>query len=717
MNSKAIDHIKNKISLLKSYLKNFVKMDSRNLQLILNVILILVINLAAAAFSFKVDLTSKHSYSLSGRSRETVSALDEKLKIKVLFSKDIPAEHAAVFRYLKDMLEEYSFYGNRNFSYEIIDDEESLKEQAETYGIKQVSGREFSNDRSNPRKVYMGLVIQHADLIEKIDALTSTVGVEYEITSRIEKMTGKIDRLLKLEKPFMLTLYLDERVKDLPIEGIGKLEDLLKSVVARSNLRNYDKIRFQVIDPSKGEDRGLDKIYGISKLKWGAMKSRSGKPISGGEGYFGLVMEGNGRFVKIDLEVAPTIMKTNIIIGLQNLEDTINNDVGDLLSSSLKVGYVKGHGIPDITDKKTPEGAGLFSEILSDMYQLREIDLKSESIPADIRVLIINGPVDLFTDAEKYRIDQFLMEGKSVLLFVNSFMEADSGDPSGEPLILPVSSGLEEMTAHYGIKVNKDIVLDKYCSQVNWGDRLLDYPLIPLIKKAGLNSGSVITKYLNSSLFVKTSSLEIDEKIKDKGVTASVLVSTSPDSWLMKGKMNLNPFFMAPPSGVEMKSYPVAALVSGKFDSFFKDRDIPVEILSADKKNILSTVHKLNSTVTSGRSELIVVGTSELNSSGFINSARRILSSGNSAEVYSNDIMIHSMVDYLAGNSYVPEMKSKSLDFNPLIKTGDQTRFLLKIINMGLVPFFVIITGLVVWRRRIARKKFIETEFSGSGRE
>ena len=708
--------MKEKFSRLKSYLMHAMNMDSRNFQLLLNVILIIVINLAAAAFSMRADLTSKDIYSLSKRSRETVSALNEKLKIKVFFSKDLPPEHAAVFRYLKDMLEEYSFYGNRNFSYEIID-EDKLEAQAKDYGISPVQSREFANDQVKLRSVYMGVVIQHADLIEKIESLTSAVGLEYEITSRIEKMSGKIDRLLKLEKPVMMTLYLDEKVKDLPIDGIGKIEDVLKNAAAKSNLTNYDKIQFQVIDPSKNNSKGLDALYGISKLKWPAMKSRSGKMIPAGEGFFGLVMEGNGRFARVDLDVAPTIMGTNIITGLQNLDDTINNGVGDLLSSSPKIGYVRGHGIPDIADKKTPEGAGLFAEILSDMYQLAEIDLKTEPIPEDVKVLIINGPMDIFSDAEKYKIDQFLMQGKSVLLFVNSFMEMNAGDQSGfmgeQPLILPVSSGLEEMTARYGIKVNRNVVLDRNCTKVNMGQMLSDYPLIPLIEKKGLNRESIITKYINSALFVKTSSLEIDEKLADKGVTATVLVSTSPLSWLMEGKMNFNPFFMTPPAGVEMKSYPVAAVVSGKFESFFKGRDIPAEILAADKKNLLSTIHKLDSTVNSGKSELIVVGTSEFNSSGFINSARRILSGGNGTGVYSNDILLHSMVDYLAGNNYVPEMKSKSLDYNPLVKTGDRTRFLLKIINMGLVPLFVIFTGLIVWRRRIARKRLIELQFTG----
>ncbi|PKL19442.1 MAG: hypothetical protein CVV49_01135 [Spirochaetae bacterium HGW-Spirochaetae-5] len=706
--------MKEKFIKLKTYFGNSFRMEEKNFQLLLNVILIIVINAAAAAFSVRFDLTSKDIYSLSERSRETVSGLNEKLKIKVFFSKDLPAEHAAVYRYLKDILDEYNYYGNRNFSYEIIDDDK-LEEQAGDYGITPVQSREFVNDQVKIRSVYMGLVIQHADLIEKIEAVTSSTGLEYSITSRIERLTGKIDKLLKLEKPVMLTLYLDEKIMDLPIDGISKLEDVLKSAVSKSNLRNYGKIEFRVVDPSKSDAGELDSKYGISKLTWKAMKTRSGKSIPAGSGFFGLVMEANNKFLKINLDVAATIMGTNVITGLQGLEDTINNGVGELLSSTTMIGYLTGYGIPDIMDKQSPAGAGLFAGILSDVYQLVPVDIRTGDIPDNIKVLIINGPVDNFSDADKYKIDQFLMHGRSVLLFVNSFIEMDTGDQSGlmggQPLILPVTSGLEEMSAHYGIKINKNVVLDKNCKKINMGEMLTDYPLVPSIDKAGLNSESIITRYLNNVIFIKTSSLEVDESLKDKGVQSSVLVSTSPESWLMEGKMNFSPFFMSPPSGVELRSYPVAVLASGSFESYFKGRDIPAGVLSASKKSPLNTEKKLDATVSSGRSELIVVGTSELNSSGFINSARKILSGGSGSGVFSNDILLHSMVDYLAGNSYIPEMKSKSLDYNPLIKTGDQTRFLLKMINMGLVPFFVVLTGLIVWRRRAARRRFIESLF------
>jgi len=288
------------------------------------------------------------------------------------------------------------------------------------------------------------------------------------------------------------------------------------------------------------------------------------------------------------------------------------------------------------------------------------------------------------------------------------------GFMGGEPAVIPVDNGLDDMIGFYGIKVHKNIVLDKNCTKVNLGTMISDYPLMPMIEKRALNRESVITRYLKSALFFKSSSVEPDEKLKGKGLESSVLVSSSPESWLMEGRMNLNPMFMNASGGTEFKSYPLAVIVSGKFESFYRGRDILAPAgRDAKAKGALSAQSRLDSTVDSGKSEIIVVGSSDITSSGFINHSRRILSGGGSGDAYSNDILLHSMVDYLAGNSYIPEMKSKSLDYNPLLKTGDDTRFLLKVINIGFVPLCVVLTGLVVWRRRLSRRRSIEAKFAG----
>jgi len=308
------------------------------------------------------------------------------------------------------------------------------------------------------------------------------------------------------------------------------------------------------------------------------------------------------------------------------------------------------------------------------------------------------------------------MQGKSVLLFVNSFLEINNQQMQfmgGQPMVVPVNNGLDDMLSSYGIKVNKNVVLDKSSTKVNLGSMISDYPLMPMIEKKGLSRKSIITKYVNSALFFKSSSIDLDEKLKEKGIESEVLVATSPESWLMEGRMNFNPMFMNPPSGKEFKSYNVAVIASGKFDSFYKGKEAPAA-KDAKVKSTLTAQKKLDSTIESGRSGIIVVGTSDITSSGFINHSRRILAGTGGGEAFSNDILLHSMVDYLAGNHYIPEMKSKSLDYNPLIKTSDNTRFMLKVINIGLVPVFVILTGFIVWRRRISRRKRIEMKFGGA---
>lgn len=707
---------KDRFSGLKNNFISRLKGGEKDFQFILNIAIIILINIAAATFTLRIDLTRNDTYSLSDRSKEIVSGLDERLKIKVFFSNDLPAEHAAVSRYLKDLLEEYDYYGNRNFSYEIVDGD-NLESQATEYGINPVQSREFANDQVKVRNVYMGVVIQHADLVEKIDALTTTVGLEYEITSRIAKMTGKIDALLKMEEPIVLTLYLDPRLKELPIDGIGKLEETVKSAVAKSNIRNYGKISFRVIDPSGTEKpEVLAARYGIARLQWGAARGKDGRSITAGEAVFGIVLEGKGKFRKIDLDVVPTLLGTNVITGIDKLDDRINGAISGLLSVSPRIGYVRGHGIPELGDRRTSEGAGLYSDMLSDMYEIAEVDLATQDIPDDLHVLIINGPTEPLTEAEKFKVDQFLMQGKSLLLFVNSFLEINNQQAQlmgGQPMVVPVENGLDDMLASYGIKVNKNVVLDKSCTKVNLGTMISDYPLMPMIEKRGLDRKSIITKYVNSSLFFKSSSIELDEKLKDKGIASTVLVSTSPESWLMEGRMNFNPMFMNPPAGKEFKSYNLAVLASGKFESFYKGKELPVA-KDPEIKGALASQKRLDSTIESGKSEIVVVGSSDITNSGFINHSRRILAGTGTGEAFSNDILLHSMVDYFAGNYHVPEMKSKSLDYNPLLKTADSTRFMLKIINIGLVPLFVIMTGFVVWRRRIARRKKIEMKFTGA---
>jgi hypothetical protein len=172
-----------------------------------------------------------------------------------------------------------------------------------------------------------------------------------------------------------------------------------------------------------------------------------------------------------------------------------------------------------------------------------------------------------------------------------------------------------------------------------------------------------------------------------------------------------------------MKSHTLAVLLTGRFESYFKNKDIPAPETAADnntkpdtadKKNLFTTA-KLDSTVNSKKTEIIVVSSAEITKSGFIMDSQRIMSKGGQAkeDTLANAILLHNMIDYSAGNYYSPEMRGKNLDYNPIKPFSDNARFMFKTANIAGVPLIVILAGLFIWRARKSRRKKIQTIFSG----
>ena len=681
--------------------------SERGAQMILTIIIILLLNAAVSTCNMRCDLTKANSFSLSKKSREVVSSLRENMKVKVFFSENLPAQHRAVFRYLNDILEEYNYYGSRHFSYEIIS-EKDLEKEAASYGIQPIQSQEFSDDQATLRRTYMGLTIQHADLVEKINALTSSVGLEYEITSRMEKMTLKVNALLELEQPITVRLYYDSRLKSMPINGIDKVEQIVSDTVKSSAAVNYNKLVFESKDTA--HDTDIEKTaaaYGLSIINWKAAQTPAGF-IGAGSGLLSLVMINGDRFKVINMGLAPTLFGGYAVSGLDTLGDNINNSIPAVLGNSAKIGFLSAHNTVDINDTRGKDGGAVMNEILSENYELVPVDL-TQDIPADIATLVINGPKGEFTNEELYRLDQFLMAGNAAIVFIDSFEEIEGGMfQQSQPLTIPVDSGLEEFLNFYGVNVGKSIVLDPNCAKVNLEQIIKDYTLLPVILKEGLNQKNPVTKYLTSAAFFKASPVEYDgEKLKEKGITAETLISSSKDSWLMTDRVDFNPFTLDTVGSGEPKSYPLSVELSGKFESFFKDKESPFK----EKDGQLKSVRRLDETIASTKTRLIVTGTSYITRSEFLLNARKILSGGGEGEAFSNEILLHAMVDRASGNDHIPEMKSKSIAYNPIDKTGDGTRLFLKTFNIAGAPILVVITGLIAWRRRINRKNMIRKKF------
>lgn len=705
--------LKKTITTVKGYLSS----QEEALQPLLIVVILILLNVAMHVSSIRLDLTSAGSYSLSEKSRQVVSELREPLTIKVFFSEKLPAEHLMVRRYVMDILDEYDFHGNRNFRVERVS-QKDLEKFAADYGIQPVTSQVLESDEVNIRQGYMGLALQQADIIETISPLVNTTGLEYRITTTIDQMSARAEGLRHLENPVVCTLYLDERLKTLPIQGIRETETIFQDAVREASKKNNGKVTFRKINPADNAmaDEAATR-YGLSRIRW---KPRPGEGGDSGEGVLGAVLTLGEKVRVLPLEVVPGMLGGYQVAGLQNLDLVLHDSVNRLVLQNEKVGYLTGHGEPSIMDNRSPDGAGLFREVLSDMYEVEEMSL-ADGIPDDIGTLIINAPVQPFSEEELYALDQFLMKGNSLILFVKKFQELQMQQQNPfmqqQAQVVPVSTGLEDMLAHYGITINSDIVLDKEAARANAGQQIIDYPVVPVIRDKNLSDKSEITRHLTGLAMVRASSIEVDESLKErKDLSVTELVRSSEKSWLMTGRINFNPLFIAPAPEENMKSYLLAAKIEGTLKSYFAERPKPS---GENKKGTLEVAETVQQTIGARKSGLVVVASGDMTGSQFILDSRKILSSQQNGgqQNFANEMFLHSITDVEMGNAYVPAMMSKGLGYNPINPTDARVRGIIKWMNIAGIPVFVVVLGLLVWRRRNVRVAAIKNYYMGESDE
>ena len=102
------------------------------------------------------------------------------------------------------------------------------------------------------------------------------------------------------------------------------------------------------------------------------------------------------------------------------------------------------------------ESLSSLNALLSAQYSVKQVNLKEEGIPDGMSFLVIAGAKENFSEYELYQIDQFLMRGNKLAIFMDSFNQVT---PQGQqammqqmrqPVFIPLNTGLEKLLAHYG---------------------------------------------------------------------------------------------------------------------------------------------------------------------------------------------------------------------------------------------------------------------------
>ncbi|BCS95431.1 hypothetical protein DSLASN_10630 [Desulfoluna limicola] len=711
----------------------------RYLKGLIYIVVVVLLNVAGATLFFRADLTENKVYSLSEASIEAVKNLSEPLTINVFFSEELPAPHNNTQKYLADLLEEYAINANRYFNYRFypiggdMETNPTSKRNADlanSYGIRPVNIQMVESDEVKVKTAYMGLVVIHGDLMERLPAIISTEGLEYNLTMAMMKLGNKISTLLSLKGKIEADLYLSNSMASVaPAMGLNDLSTLpnrVEQAVNKISSRSYDRISFSRFDPATPEEKQtLSDRYNMLQLRWPDL---SGGKVKAGSGVIGMVMRYGEKSVNIPvLEVTrvPLFGTQYTLMTDQEMEDAISGAVESLIDINEKVGYLVGNGTAERfgTNAANPmapptDALNNFSANLSRTYAVSEVNLKEKGIPEDINSLIIAGAKESFSDHDLFQIDQALMAGKNVAVFVDAFKEIKNPNPQMaymQPSVYtPVQTGLEKLMAHYGVKVKSAYIMDENCYKQTLPRRLgggqQNVYFAPIIENETINHELPFMKNIKGLVTLKAAPVTIDEKaVKDQNLTATTLFSSSKRSWIKETNIALNPMFLRPPTDdAAFASRPVAAMVEGSFTSYFKGKPIPEKPAadgeeSAEKKeNKAAAITQSGAVVEQGKpAKLIVVGSVDMLTNSLFDEQ------GNSA----NAAFVMNLMDSLNGRENIAVMRSKKQRFNPIDKVPDSIKTPVKAFNIVGLPFLVALFGMAVWLKRQSRRKTIRAMF------
>lgn len=142
-----------------------------------------------------MDLTARHIYSLSAPTKELLQNLKDPVHITAYFSTAFPPESRENLTklYVENSLKDMKAYGGKNIILHFVDPktDPEKKNEAEKAGIAPLQLNTIKNDAFSLEVGYLGLVISYEDKKEVIPYFANSLSPEYELSTRIRKMTSK----------------------------------------------------------------------------------------------------------------------------------------------------------------------------------------------------------------------------------------------------------------------------------------------------------------------------------------------------------------------------------------------------------------------------------------------------------------------------------------------------------------------------------------------
>jgi ABC-2 type transport system permease protein len=450
--------------------------------------------------------------------------------------------------------------------------------------------------------------------------------------------------------------------------------------------RSYSdgNMNYEFLNPtSEGEGEGneLDKEaqkYGIQPVQIQAMDNDK---LEVKRAYLGLVFLYNGK-----QETIPVVQSAD------NLEYEITSLIKKMNTSvKLKVGFLSGQGEPELNK------LAQIQQVLNEQYEIVPVDLNSSSeLDPLMKCLIIMSPKIPFTESNKYKIDQFIMNGGNVAFLV------DKITPDFQQQMVmgkETKLNLDDLLFKYGIKIDNDLIRDLQCSPVQVQSQIgfpisVNYPYFPVITNIARDNPA----FQNIKSVVLTFASSIDTTVAaSQNINVDPLLVTSDRSGKAEGFffLNLEQFQSMTKASADTlfnePGYTVGAIYTGKFKSGFANMEMPTDTTQGW---VQLTGQRLNEAV-SDKVKIIAIGDGD-----FANEENK--------PPRENIIFFVNLVDYLMDDVGLAVIRTKVSSESPIEETSDSTKKFIKYFNLIFPPVLVLLIGLYKWNQKKQKKKNLQ---------
>jgi len=565
--------------------------------------------------------------------------------------------------------------------------------------------KDKANSTQKRKDIAMLLVV--AAILILINFVGSFLFKRFDLTS--EKRYTLSESTKKLLKEIDDVVYVKVYLQGNFNPSFTRLRNETKELLDEYRAYSGDKIEYEFINPlenpNKEEVDNIEKQLFQKGIIPEQIIDRSSQKVSETYIWPGAIVSYRGK------ESVWQIYKRQVALQNQQ-EQNINNSIQELeygLSNSIRktktirkaeIVFLEGHGELDTIY------CADFMTALSEYYKVSRVAMNDKLYAlkgAD--AIVIAQPDSVFTDKEKFLIDQFIMHGGKALWLIDPvYVNRDTLNTQGYTLGFKNELNLDDILFKYGVRLNPVLVQDLQCARVpiNVGFKkgqpdFQPFPWVyyPLILPV---SGHPIVKNLD---LIRTEFIGTLDTVFARGIKKTILLQTSKytKTQATPTRVNVGMIRYQPNEKQYTNSFQnFACLLEGSFESVFKNR-IPSAFMEDKAFDVMGNGKP---------TRMIVVADGDIAKNEYQRSTGKVYPVGYDSymnEQFANRTFLLNCMNYLLDDEGLLQLRSREVKLRLLDKKKialHPTKW--KLINVGLPLLIILLFGLIQFY--IRKKKY-----------